>query len=351
MMKEMGANFLRISHYPQDDALLEMCDREGMLVWEEIPIVNMVPKEAEFADNCESMLIDMMRQHYNSPSVILWGYMNEIFLLSSYGVKDETSTERTLALAKRLEDVLHKEDPYRLSTMAFHGSDIYNTTGISEIPNVVGWNLYDGWYGEDLLGFDRYLANQHKLFPTHPLIVSEYGAGSDARIHSFHPIRFDFSIDYQQIYTEPYVNVIESTPYIMGASYWNMDVDPNALQRFVYDGSSFSLVDSGDKVNMGKQQTLEDFLEFCKSNYPADNEVVIFWDHGGASISGACYDEVFGDDHLTLNEIDGAFSNVYGTVTSLNTWPTSVDLPTCLGPARTCMNFRGSLILLRRIWY
>lgn len=97
-----------------------------------------------------------------------------------------------------------------------------------------------------------------------------------------------------------------------GASSWNMDVDPNALQRFVYDGSNLELVDSGNKVNMGKQKTLEDFLQFCKSNYPADNEVVIFWDHGGASVSGACYDEVFGDDHLTLNEIDSAFSNVYG---------------------------------------
>lgn len=97
-----------------------------------------------------------------------------------------------------------------------------------------------------------------------------------------------------------------------GASSWNMDVDPNSLQRFVYDGNSFEIVDSGKKVNMGKQGTLESFLTFCRDNYPADNEVVIFWDHGGASISGACYDELFDDDHLTLNEIDGAFTNVYG---------------------------------------
>ena len=97
-----------------------------------------------------------------------------------------------------------------------------------------------------------------------------------------------------------------------GANSWNMDVDPDALQRFVYDGSEFGLVDSGNKVNMGEQKTLEEFLQFCKENYPADNEVVIFWDHGGASISGACYDEIFDGDHLTLNEIDGAFSNVYG---------------------------------------
>ncbi|MBQ0028735.1 MAG: hypothetical protein KBS96_09060 [Lachnospiraceae bacterium] len=97
-----------------------------------------------------------------------------------------------------------------------------------------------------------------------------------------------------------------------GANSWNMNVDPNYLQRFVYDGSSFDLVDSGNLVNMGEQKTVEDFLQFCRSNYPADNEVVIFWDHGGASVSGACYDEIFDGDHLTLNEIDAAFSSVYG---------------------------------------
>lgn len=97
-----------------------------------------------------------------------------------------------------------------------------------------------------------------------------------------------------------------------GAGSWNMDIDPNALQRFVYDGYNFSLVDSGKQANMGTQKTVEEFLQFCKDNYPADNEAVIFWDHGGASISGACYDEMFDYDHLTLNEIDGAFTNVYG---------------------------------------
>lgn len=97
-----------------------------------------------------------------------------------------------------------------------------------------------------------------------------------------------------------------------GASSWNLNIDPNSLQRLVYDGSNFELVDSGKQVNMGQQASLENFLSFCKTNYPADNEIVIFWNHGGASISGACYDELYNDDHLTLNEIDNAFSNVYG---------------------------------------
>lgn len=98
-----------------------------------------------------------------------------------------------------------------------------------------------------------------------------------------------------------------------GANSWNIDVDPDSLSRFVYDGENFELVDDGEQQNMGSQETLEGFLDFCKTNYPADNEVVIFWNHGGASISGACYDELYEYDHLTLNEIDRAFTNVYGT--------------------------------------
>lgn len=65
LMKEMGANFIRISHYPQDDALLEMCDKLGMLAWEEIPIIDIVPDTPGYAENCESNLREMIRQHYN----------------------------------------------------------------------------------------------------------------------------------------------------------------------------------------------------------------------------------------------------------------------------------------------
>ncbi len=234
LMKEMGANFIRISHYPQDDALLELCDREGMLAWEEIPIVNLVPEGEEFARNCESMLLDMMRQHYNHPSIILWGYMNEILLRMPHdkdGKMPQDVVERTLALARHLEDVVRREDPYRLSTMAFHGSDDYNTSGLSELSHVVGWNLYEGWYGGDLTGFERFLERQHREHPTHPMIVSEYGAGSDRRLHSFDPKPFDFSIEYHQLYAEHYLDVIERTPYVMGGSYWNMIDFSSALRE------------------------------------------------------------------------------------------------------------------------
>lgn len=219
LAKEMGANFIRISHYPQDEAILEMCDRLGLLAWEEIPIVNLVPDTPGFDDNCERNLREMIRQHYNHPSVILWGYMNEILLRTD--VKDQAALGRALSLARRLEQVVHQEDPTRLSVMALAGSNAYNTTGLSDIPQVVGWNLYQGWYGGRLSGFEEYLAYQHEHYATHPMIVSEYGAGSDRRIHSLAPRAFDFSCEYQQQYLEHYLPVLEKTPYLCGGSHWN----------------------------------------------------------------------------------------------------------------------------------
>ena len=114
--------------------------------------------------------------------------------------------------------------------MAFHGSNSYNETGLSKITDIVGWNLYQGWYGGDLTGFEKFLAQQHQNHPTHPMIVSEYGAGSDKRLHSLHPRAFDFSIEYQQKYLEHYLPVLEDTPYICGGTHWNFIDFSSALR-------------------------------------------------------------------------------------------------------------------------
>lgn len=230
LLKEMGANFIRISHYPQDDAILEMCDRLGLLAWEEIPVIDRVPDTEGYGDACEQSLREMIRQHFNHPSVILWGYMNEILLRTPSGDERPDAIDRAVQLAKRLETVLKEEDPFRLSTMAFHGSNDYNSTRLSEITDVVGWNLYQGWYGGDMTQFEQYFSEQHRSYPHHPIIVSEYGAGSDRRLHSLSPQPFDFSSEYQQLYLEHYLSVIEDSAFIAGASHWNLIDFSSALR-------------------------------------------------------------------------------------------------------------------------
>lgn len=87
MIKEMGANFLRLAHYPQDEAVLRACDELGLLVWEEVSLVDLIALGDEFAANSQTALVEMIRQHYNHPSVAMWGYMNEVLIQLQYRVK------------------------------------------------------------------------------------------------------------------------------------------------------------------------------------------------------------------------------------------------------------------------
>ncbi len=178
IIKDMGANFVRLAHYPQASAVLETADRLGLIVWEEIPTVNYITHSLEFAQTCKVMLTEMIRQHYNHPSVLMWGYMNEVWLRGPE--KTPEYVDKAVELARELEEVLRREDPTRASVMAMHRSNLYNESGIAGIPQVAGWNLYSGWYSGELADFGKFLDSQRREFPNRPVIVSEYGASSDA---------------------------------------------------------------------------------------------------------------------------------------------------------------------------
>lgn len=231
LIKELGCNFIRISHYPQDDAIVEMCDELGLLAWEEIPIINIVPDTPGYADNCELNLREMIRQHYNHPSIIAWGYMNEILLTVPPVDSPEWQPckERTVALAQRLEAALKEEDSSRVSVMAFNMTNLYNEIGL-DLEDVAGWNLYQGWYVDKLEDFNKWCEDQHRRYPHHPIIISEWGAGSDRRLHTTEGRAFDFSMEYQQTYVEHYLPFIEEKEWISGCTYWNF-IDFNVAAR------------------------------------------------------------------------------------------------------------------------
>lgn len=233
LLKDMGANFVRLAHYPQDDAVLRACDELGMLVWEEIPVVDLIALGDEFRENATDALREMIRQHYNHPSVIMWGYMNEAVIQLQYRVKKQQLNafyENTLSLARHLEETLKTEDPYRLSTMAYHGHQIYNEIGLSNVADISGWNLYQGWYENDFSSFDRFIDEEYRKYPHRPLIISEFGAGSDSRLQSLEPQIFDFSMQWQQLFLEHYLPAIMKRPFIIGATEWNF-IDFSSASR------------------------------------------------------------------------------------------------------------------------
>ena len=105
------------------------------------------------------------------------------------------------------------------------------------------------------------------------------------------------------------VNVVIETG---GAKEWQNDVvDSSKLQRWIYNSEGLNLVDEQPSASMGEAETLADFLSFAKENYPAEKTAVVFWNHGGGSVSGASFDELYGYDSLTLDEMYAAFSSVW----------------------------------------
>lgn len=233
-LKDMGANFIRLAHYPQSRAVLDACDRLGLLVWEEIPIVDIICDNDEFRANGKLQLREMISQHSNHPSVAFWGYMNEVIIQIPYRIKDSQEREElytaTVQYAQELDDLCKALDPSRLTVMAYHGSELYNEIGLSSVADISGWNLYNGWYSENLTDFETFISDYHSRYPDRPIIISEFGAGSDKRIHSLHPEKFDFSIEYQREFMEHYWPVILDSTYIMGGAMWNF-VDFSSAAR------------------------------------------------------------------------------------------------------------------------
>lgn len=100
-----------------------------------------------------------------------------------------------------------------------------------------------------------------------------------------------------------------------GASSWDNDaVSPDVIGRYLYDANGFQQIDEQPQANMGEAQTLADFLSFCESNFPAEHKVMVFWNHGGGSVSGAAFDENYDNDSLTLDEMYSAFALVYDLI-------------------------------------
>jgi beta-galactosidase len=228
LLKEMGGNFLRISHYPQDPAVLAACDRLGILSSVEIPIVNGITDSPEFFQNCKTMQTEMIRQNYNHPSVVIWAYMNEVLLMMPENTREDAVQRqqyigRVTDLAKQLEELTRREDPARYTMIVNHGAfELYQQAGLLAIPQLIGWNLYQGWYSGELSGFATFLDRHRRELPTKPLLVTEYGADADPRLRASQPVRMDNTQEYANRYHQYYLKEILARPFVAGSAVWNL---------------------------------------------------------------------------------------------------------------------------------
>lgn len=224
LLKEMGANFLRIAHYPQDPAILEMCNKLGFVATLEIPFVDKAAANEAGKQNTIKMLKEAIRYNYNNPAIVAWNLGNETTMkapedLGEDYVKHFVSTHEDLA------KTIKEEDLTRSSYSVFFREPAYQDNFGIRLTDIVGYNKYFGWYVEELEDIDKNLRSLVErslaLDPDKPFILSEYGGGADPRIRSYNPTRFDFSVEYQFNLHKTYMKTILDMPEIVGANVWN----------------------------------------------------------------------------------------------------------------------------------
>ena len=213
LIKEVGANTIRLAHYQHDQYFYDLCDKEGMIVWAEIPYIS--EHLANGNDNTIFQMKELIVQNHHHASIVMWGVSNEITISGNHRKKD------MLANHKVLNDLCHEMDPTRPTTLACYAV-CHPFHPVSKITDLVGWNLYLGWYVPFLWLNDLWISFYHFVYPKRCLCYSEYGAEGMPNLHSKHPKRGDNSEEYHSKYHEYMLECFKRHPYMWAHYYWNM---------------------------------------------------------------------------------------------------------------------------------
>ena len=212
LIREIGANTIRLAHYQHDQYFYDLCDKYGIIVWAEIPYISEhMPNGRE---NTVSQMKELIVQNYNHPSIVTWGLSNEI-TISTKDNKDMLDNHRML------NKLVHEMDPSRPTSLACYAvCGPFNK--VAHISDIVSWNLYLGWYVPGLFLNDLWIDFFHWKYPQRCLGYSEYGCEGMPNLHSSHPHRGDHTEEYQAIYHEYMLKCFEKRPFMWANHVWNM---------------------------------------------------------------------------------------------------------------------------------
>ena len=207
---EMGATTIRLAHYQHDQYFYDLCDEKGLVIWAEIPYISKhMPTGRE---NTISQMKELIIQNYNHPSIVVWGLSNEIGI----GGSDEDLLENH----RILNDMCHEMDKTRLTTIAAVSMCKIDDPYL-QIPDVVSYNHYFGWYGGDTDMNGPWFDNFHKTHPNIPIGCSEYGCEA-LNWHTSNPMQGDYTEEYQAYYHEELIKQLFSRKYMWATHVWNM---------------------------------------------------------------------------------------------------------------------------------
>ena len=211
LIREIGANTIRLAHYQHSQFFYDLCDEAGMMVWAEIPYIT------EHMPNGRQNTLDQMRelitQCYNHPCIACWGLSNEVAV---HGVTDDLMENHRL-----LNDLCHRMDATRPTAMA-HAFMLEHDSPLVNLPDIASYNLYFGWYLGTLEQNDSFFDEYHAKYPDRVMGFSEYGADANVQFQSARPESGDYSEQDQCLDHEYILGCIERHPWMWATHAWNM---------------------------------------------------------------------------------------------------------------------------------
>lgn len=267
LMLEMGVNAIRLAHYPQATYMYDLMDRNGIVTWAEIPFVGPggyadkgFVDQPSFRKNGKEQLKEMIRQHFNHPSICFWALFNEL----------KENGDNPLEYIKELNVLAHQEDPTRPTTSASNQGGAINF-----ITDNIAWNRYDGWYGATPATLASWLDKTHQAHPEIKIAISEYGAGAsiyhqqDSLVQTS-PGSWWHPENWQTEYHIQNWKIISERPYVWGSFVWNM-FDFGAAHRT--EGDRPGINDKGLVTHDRKVK--KDAFYFYKANWNPEPMVYI----------------------------------------------------------------------------
>ena len=212
LIKEVGANTIRLAHYQHDQYFYDLCDKTGFVLWAEIPFISQFIPTEEAYNNTISQMTELVAQNYNHPAICFWGISNEILIGA-----DREDLRQNL---RDLNELAKAMDPSRLTTMA----QVSMTPMDSEhnyITDVVSYNHYFGWYGGEVEENGPWLDKFHAMHPDKCIGVSEYGAENILSWHSAEPENHDYTEEYANHYHQEMLKTFATRPYLWATHQWN----------------------------------------------------------------------------------------------------------------------------------
>jgi beta-galactosidase len=317
LLKEIGATAVRLSHYQHDEYTYQLADQNGIVLWSEIPLVNRITESPAFYANAKQQLIELIRQHYNHPSVVCWGVFNEITMKPG---------PKPVSLVRQLAELAAQEDSTRPSTSAANASDDEPSNWCTEWNS---FNKYFGWYNGKLGELGDWADQIHAKYPDRPLGISEYGVGASIYQHSEEPVRQPkhsgryHPEEYGNLFHETYWQELQARPFLWCKFVWNM-FDFAVAGRD--EGDTPGRNDKG--LVTYDRQVRKDAFYYYKANWTTDPMVYITGHNFTNRLTNAITAKVYANCDSVELFLNGISQGVRASTNCIFTWPVTLSAGT-----------------------